>query len=256
MKVYAQLVALACAFQPWGTAAFAIVPPAPKASFALHATPAFKSTWELGSICPPKRIEGQTRHTWNFNDISKEVVQVAMNSGGRPMSAEVELWIGPDWTPMTMKTYSEDGRLLPVQTLVGTRNKFAQVEIRNTGPYEFPLNAAAEYAKPPLSDIRKKIPETSKGRYIEGGAVYSDYYDPDVEQIQVFLNTDARQLNAKVELLNGPNNVKQAYEIFTNNGLLNSLYVVFNAPPGSGNTIRITNLAPVEFPCIAYIAAV
>jgi hypothetical protein len=72
-----------------------------------------------------------------------------------------------------------------------------------------------------------------------------------VQRVQVLLSTDKLMLNAKIEVLNGPNNIKQSFEIFTNNGLLNSLYVVFNLP-GSGNTVRVTNIAPLEFPCKAY----
>jgi hypothetical protein len=53
----------------------------------------------------------------------------------------------------------------------------------------------------------------------------------------------------------GPNNVKQNFEAFTNNGQLNSLYVLFNTP-GGGNTIRIRNQNTVEFPFRAYVSAV
>ena len=60
------------------------------------------------------------------------------------------------------------------------------------------------------------------------------------------------QLNARIELLNAPNNAKQTYECFTNNGELNSLCVAFNSPD-AGNTIRIINLAPVEFPCYIHL---
>ena len=66
------------------------------------------------------------------------------------------------------------------------------------------------------------------------------------------LNTDGKQLNARVELLNAPNNPKQTFEVFTNNGELNSLCVAFNSPD-AGNTIRIINLAPVEFPCYIHL---
>jgi hypothetical protein len=48
--------------------------------------------------------------------------------------------------------------------------------------------------------------------------------------------------------LNAPNNPKQTYEIFTNNGELNCLCVCFNIVD-AGNTVRVVNLAPVEFPC-------
>merc|ERR1719271_1308901 len=110
-----------------------------------------------------------TRKTWKFNDLSKDRVQVAVTSEGRPVNADIQLWLGPDWTPFTLKAYSEDGKLRPIQTLVGTRNKAAMIEVRNVGEYEFPL-------------------------------------DPECEQLEVVLNTDGKQLNARIELLNAPNN--------------------------------------------------
>mmetsp|Transcript_2983 Transcript_2983/g.7761 ORF Transcript_2983/g.7761 Transcript_2983/m.7761 type:complete len:259 (-) Transcript_2983:89-865(-) len=258
MKISAKILAL-CALP--ATAAFTVPSKVTKPSFALHSTAEVPVpsggavSWELPSISPIKRVEGESRHTFNFGDISSEVVQVAMKTSGRPMNADIEVWIGPDWTPLQLKTYCDDGLVRPMQALVGTRNKAAQVEIRNTGPYEFPLDVACSYAKAPLKDIRNAIPASNPPRYIEGGAIYSLPFDNTCEQVQVLLNTDSRQLNAVVELLNGPNNIKQQYEIFTNNGLLNSLYVVFNTP-GSGNTVRVKNLAPLEFPCKAFISAV
>ena len=42
------------------------------------------------------------------------------------------------------------------------------------------------------------------------------------------------------------------YEVFTNNGDLNRLVVCFDIPD-DGNTIRVVNLATVEFPFYANI---
>eukprot|EP00591_Stephanopyxis_turris_P013397 CAMPEP_0195506634 /NCGR_PEP_ID=MMETSP0794_2-20130614/215_1 /TAXON_ID=515487 /ORGANISM="Stephanopyxis turris, Strain CCMP 815" /LENGTH=257 /DNA_ID=CAMNT_0040633013 /DNA_START=38 /DNA_END=811 /DNA_ORIENTATION=+ len=250
MKFYGKLLTL-CAFQSLGSDAFVAPAAKPvKPSFALQSALA---KWDLGSISPNVgRIEGESRKTWTFGDTSLEVVQVALGSTGRPIAADIELWIGPDWTPMTLQTYSEDGAVRPIQTLVGTRNKVATIEVRNTGAMEFPLSAACNYAPGPLQTIREEIPKMSPGRYVEGGSVYSATFEPDVEQVQVLLKTDTRQLNAQIELLNGPNNMKQKFKVFTNNGVLNSLYLVLNTP-GSGNVVRVTNLAPLEFPCKAHI---
>ena len=62
----------------------------------------------------------------------------------------------------------------------------------------------------------------------------------------------AKCTGAKIELLNAPNNPKQVYEVFTNNGDLNRLVVCFDVPD-AGNTLRVVNLATVEFPCYANI---
>jgi hypothetical protein len=210
MKVYAKVLAL-CAFQPWATTAFSV--PGPKTlkpSFALHSLAtagmgnpqSASASWEIGKMSM-ERIEGDTRRTWDFGDVSKDTVQVVMKSEGRPVNADIELWIGPDWTPYKLKAYSEDGQMRPVKALVGTRNKGGMVEVRNTGGSAFPLSAACAYAKPPLSGVRSEIPETSNSRYVEGGAVYVVPFGPEAEQVQVLLTTDTRQLNAKVELLNG-----------------------------------------------------
>merc|ERR1712127_205033 len=87
-----------------------------------------------------------------------------------------------------------------------------------------------------------------QGTYMEGGSVKMISFPSEVDQVQVLLKTGGKQLNAKIELLYGPNNVKAEYEIFTNNGALNSLFVVFDTP-GEGYAIRAKNLAPLEYPC-------
>jgi len=215
-----------------------------------------KSSWGIEEITPDgslaQRIEGQTRKTWKFNDYSKDRVQVAVTSEGRPVNADIQLWLGPDWTPMMLKAYSEDGKLRPIQTLVGTRNKAAMIEVKNNGEYEFPLSAASNYAKGAMATVPQEIPATTSGERVDGGALRSYPLDASTSQLEVVLKTDGRQLNARVELLNAPNNPKQTFEIFTNNGELNSLCVCFNCPD-PGNTVRIVNLAPVEFPCYIHL---
>jgi len=248
MKFSGLLVALTAA----SASAFTTSPRTvtPKTSLSATAT-----EWDVANIGRSVRIEGSSREHWEFPDPNQEIVQVGIDSNGRPVESLIELWIGPDWTPMKVKAYTEDGMMRPIQSLIGTRNKAAAVDINNTGPGDFPLNAAAAYAGPSMVQQRADLITANQGRYIEGGAVHSVNFDATVEQIQVLLYTDTRQLNAQVELLNGPNNFKQKYEVFTNNGLLNSLYVIFNSP-GSGNVVRVTNLAPLEFPCKAFIASV
>jgi hypothetical protein len=207
--------------------------------------------WDIKEITPDgrliQRVEGLTRKTWKFNDLSKDRVQVALTSEGRPVNADIQLWIGPDWTPFAVKAYSEDGKTRPIHTLVGTRNKAAMIEVRNVGEYEFPFNAAANYAKGGMATAHKDIPEGTNGERVDGGALRSYPLSPSTEKLEVVLQTPGRQLNARIELLNAPNNPKQTFEVFTNNGELNSLVVCFDTPD-AGNTVRIVNLAPVEFP--------
>jgi len=129
------------------------------------------------------------------------------------------------------------------------------IEVRNIGEYEFPFKAAANYAQGEMAALPLDFPEENPGIRVDGGALRSFPIDPMAEQLEVVLKTEGRQLNARIELLNAPNNPKQTYECFTNNGVLNSLCVAFNTPD-AGNTVRIVNLATVEFPLYIHLKEV
>ena len=51
------------------------------------------SPWSINEVSPDgaltQRVEGKTRKTWKFNDLSKDRVQVALTSEGRPINAGI-----------------------------------------------------------------------------------------------------------------------------------------------------------------------
>lgn len=207
--------------------------------------------WNLNEISPVQRIDGMTRHAFSFTDSAHSVVQVSMDSpSARPVESEVNLWLGPDYTPFQLKCHSENGNEFPIQTLVGTKSYAVNIEVKNTGPYTHPLDTACSYAIAPLSDAPEDI-QFEQATYIEGGATRMQPFPAEVDQLQVLLKTDGKQLKAKIELLNGPNNVKQEYEVYASNGEKNSLFLVFEMP-GAGNAIRVRNLASLEYPLDMY----
>jgi hypothetical protein len=209
------------------------------------------SAWGMQEISPDgalvQRIEGQTRKTWKFTDTSRDRVQVALGSEGRPVHADVHLWLGPNYTPFSIKAYSEDGKLRPVQALVGTKKKEVTVEVKNVGMSDFPIKAAANYAKGPMAALPIDMPAQGQGERVDGQALRSYPLSPSSKQLEVILNTEGRQLKARVEILNAPNNPKQTFEVYASDGELTSLCVCFDTPD-EGNTVRILNLSPVEFP--------
>lgn len=204
----------------------------------------------------PVTIQGGSLRTWSFkSDYARDhidSVQVYLETDGRPLNADVELWQGPDNSPQRMGVYIEDGAMRPFNAVIGTPRDSNAIAIRNTGFLEFPLEAVVEadmssnffYMTENLSDMGSRI--------IQGGAVHTQPFDSSVESVEICLKTDGRPLNARVELLQGPNNNKQVIEVYTEDGDERPFYCVIDTP-GSGNVVRVVNSATVEFPMWASI---
>jgi len=175
-------------------------------------------------------------------------VQVVLSTEGRPLDADIELWHGPDNTPCKMRVYVEDGQLRPFRAVIETPRGPNTVAIRNIGQIEFPLaaNVMADRVDQPSVECLEK------SMTIQGGALRTYPFDPMVDSVAVLLKTDGRPLNARIELLQGPNNNKQVVELYTEDGCDRPFFCVL-ATPGSGNVVRIVNTAPVEFPMTASV---
>lgn len=190
-------------------------------------------------------VQGGSLKTWSFASPSVERVQVQLKTDGRPLDADIELWQGPDNTPQKMRVYIEDGLKRPFTCLMETPRGPNTIAVRNIAQLEFPLSAfvAADNSAEPV---------LGKSNVIQGGALRTYPFDPMVEAVQVQLKTDGRPLNARIELLQGPNNNKEVIEIYTEDGIDRPFYVILETP-GSGNVVRVVNTAPVEFPMTASV---
>jgi len=193
-------------------------------------------------------VQGGSLRTWSYRSPLVEQVQVVLSTEGRPLDADIELWHGPDNTPLKMRVYVENGQLRPFSAVIETPRGPNTVAIRNIGQIEFPL-AADVFA----SDIEEPSADCiAAAMTIQGGALRTEAFDPLVDSVQVLLKTDGRPLNARVELLQGPNNNKQVIELYTEDGLDRPFFCILETP-GSGNVVRIVNTAPVEFPMTASV---
>ena len=109
-----------------------------------------------------------------------------------------------------MRVYVENGQLRPFSAVIETPRGPNTVAIRNIGQLEFPLMADVF-----ANDIDFPTDECMEASAtIQGGALRTYPFDPFVESVEVLLKTDGRPLNARIELLQGPNNNKQVGSIW------------------------------------------
>jgi len=195
-------------------------------------------------------VQGGSLRTWSYRSPVVEQVEVELCTEGRPLDADIELWHGPDNTPCKMRVYVENGQLRPFSAVIETPRGPNTVAIRNIGQLEFPFAARVksdEIDQPSEDCIHSFMT-------IQGGALRTYPFDPAVDSVQVLLKTDGRPLNARIELLQGPNNNKQVIELYTEDGLNRPFFCVLQTP-GSGNVVRVVNTAPVEFPMTASVVS-
>jgi len=193
-------------------------------------------------------LQGGSLRTWSYRSRSVEQVQILLGTEGRPLDADIELWNGPENTPVKMRVYVENGLLRPFSAVIRTPNSPNTVAIRNIGQLEFPLEAnvlAEDIDTPSREHIASRM-------IVQGGALRTFPFDSSVDSVQVLLETDGRPLNARIELLQGPNNNKQVIELYTEDGYDRPFFCILETP-GTGNVIRVVNTSPIEFPMTASV---
>ena len=188
-------------------------------------------------------LQGNSLRTWSYRSPAIEQVQVKLSSEGRPLDADIELWHGPNNTPCKMRVYVENGKVRPFNAIIETPRGPNTIAIRNIGQIEFPIIASVTE-----QNIDGPTHECISGKHtIQGGALRTYTFDALVDSVQLLIDTDGRPLNARIELLQGPNNNKQVIELYTEDGCDRPFFTTIETP-GSGNVVRVVNTAPVEFP--------
>jgi len=207
--------------------------------------PPVKNIWETSD---PIVVQGGTLRTWSTPTAQR--IQLSMNSEGRPMNANIELWQGPDNTPQKLTIYIEDGDMRPFNAVIETPRGPNSIALYNTGQLEYPFDACVE---PDVDTIASDSDALNKGlKIVQGGALKTWPFESAVASVQVYIKTDGRPLNSRIELLQGPNNQKQVIDIYTEDGMERPFFGVIETP-GTGNVIRVLNTAPMEYPMHASV---
>lgn len=213
----------------------------------------FRSIDNIWESSTPTTVQGGSLRTWSYANPAVDRVHVLLKTDGRPLDADVELWHGPNNDPHKMKVYVEDGGRRTFCTFIDTPRSPNTIAIRNTGHLEFPMYACVgpDYG---AGDSCLSATDYVTPEVIQGGALRTYPFEPIVDSVAVLLKTDGRPLNARIELLQGPNNNKQVLEVHTEDGLERPFIAVIQTP-GSGNVVRVVNTAPLEFPLYAKVGA-
>lgn len=197
-------------------------------------------------------VQGRSLLTWSFSNPYIERVHVLMKTEGRPLEADVELWHGPDHTPVQMRAYVEDGAQCTFSAFFDTVKSPNTIAIRNTGMLEFPLEAIVTADDEGVGDEALEVCTQYRGETIQGGAMRSYNFDPKVGSAAILLETDGRPLNCKIEIMQGPNHNKQLLHFYSEDGVDQPFFAIIQTP-GHGCVIRVINTGPMEFPITASV---
>jgi hypothetical protein len=176
-------------------------------------------------------------------------VQVDLSTIGRPLDATIEVWNGAGNTPVQIRAYSEDGTVRPFSAVLACPRGPSTVAVRNTGQLEFPLTAQVDQQY-----VERPSPEhfMDRNNEIQGTSLRTYPMEPGIEAVEVLLETDGRPLNARIEIVQGPDTNKQVIEVYSEDGLERPFYISLNTP-FEGNVVKITNTGPLEFPLTASV---
>ena len=204
---------------------------------------------------------------------------VNLRSEGRPINANVEMWNGPDNTSQRARFYSENGDYRPVNARFGNHGPSrgpSTMDVRNSGPVEFPMSAGVGYGRHQqqqqsygygsqgngYSSQRNGYGSQGYGggsrpgnptrETVQGGALQTYSFEQGVTRVEVELTSQGMPIKAEVELLQGPNTVKQMADIYSDNGR-DKPFTVDLDTPGYGSSITVRNTGPMEYPIEAML---
>jgi hypothetical protein len=232
----------------------------------LRATPSGEDPGMFPLDIPMRRIEGGDSLVTYQMPPGIDRCQMIFKSNGRPLKAKVELWLGPLRRTHFMDIDLEDGDETPFRaTLKFKPGPPPVLKVSGNAGFEFPMIAGVAAASPQrgmeLAAITEKVWDESPKTLIQGGAIDGSRgavrtfpVANNVASVQVLFwsrDTGKKSFKALIEVLQGPNNKKQTYDLQCGGGS-QPYHAVFQTP-GEGHAIRIYNKKFLEdglFECV------
>ncbi len=189
-------------------------------------------------------------------------VQMRFETNGRPLRGEANVWIGPIRKTHTFIFDTESGTEFPIEALLKFKAGPPVLKISTGDNQHYPMKVGV-FVPPPdraaeleanTIDLFDNCPPEAKQR-IQGSNTDGKYgarrnwiVPPEVDSVQMIVwskDSSSKSFKLDIELLQGPNNIKQKYYLQCSSK--NQPYhAVFQTPGIGGWTIRMRNKKFVE----------
>jgi len=242
----------------FGASAFSINQAAKVSNTALQASPETSLTttdpkWFPSEMPGMRRFEGgESLKTLNVPAGAGHAQMLFFTDNGRPLHAQVEMWLGPIRRMHNMEIYNESGG--PFRAILSLKKQAQTLKIGSLSTYNFPFYAGVTIPpkedSPQIADmIQNNFEEAELRTKVQGAntdgkfsAIRTFPIPLDVESCQIVCwskHTGKKSLRARIELCQGPNNPKQTYNLQCSGSY--QPYTCVVPTPGPGWTLRIAN---------------
>jgi hypothetical protein len=262
MKLCSQLIALCIiSNNVLASGAFTLnAPKTPSSTVALRSSKANQDFEIFPTFDNMEYIEaGNTVRTYQM-PLWATRVQMRFETNGRPLKGEANLWVGPIRKTHTLKFDTESGVEFPIEALLKFKVGPPVLKISTEENQNYPMSVGV-FVPPPeraaeleantdkvwnaCKEEKQRIQgSNTDGRY---GARVNWTVPHNVDSIQLLgwsKDVGKKSFKLDIELLQGPNNIKQKFFLQCGGG--SQPYHAVLQTPGSGWTVRIRNKKYVE----------